>query len=284
MALHLLPSESLRTACRQRLEACELWLRRLVHDQLIKEFGPQYIDSAQLHGQHIFSGDSRKRWASRVGVEPSRYSRPVDALLLDDLAALVGKEDVYRKLFFDAFKDGFPIGREHVRLYLSRLVPIRNALAHANPLSTHDAERMLCYSNEIISAISAHYEKIGMEQDFNAPSFTRFSDSLGNVSQPKEARTHLAFRSGKMLRSGMNLRCEVEVDSSFDPSEYSVRWQIHGSGVEIVYGNSIALTLDDRHVNEVFLLVVQVASNKSWHRLSNFDAELNIQYRVLPQI
>lgn len=59
MALHLISSEELRVACRQRLESCELWLRRLVHDQLRKESGENYIDVAIIDGHAIFKTSIR---------------------------------------------------------------------------------------------------------------------------------------------------------------------------------------------------------------------------------
>ena len=121
MALHLLAIEDVRAAARQRLESCELWLRRLVHDQMHEALGADFVMTGTFNGQPILSRDVRNRIATRIAAQPGRYPRQVDALLLDDLAALLAKEDLYRKFFAVSLRGGFPLGREHVRCVLGRL-------------------------------------------------------------------------------------------------------------------------------------------------------------------
>ncbi len=283
MALHLLPSEEIRTACRQRIEACELWLRRLVHDKFHGEFGDNYVESASLSGQAIFRTEIRKHIAARRRVSPSRYARPVDALQLDHLASIICKHDVYRKYFKAPFESGFPIGNDHLRLIISRLVPARNALSHANQITIHDAERVLCYCSDIMDSLTHYYAGVGMDQDFNAPSFTRYSDSVGNVEHPTSTNMQFNFINGRTLREGEALRLEVEVDSHFPPDEYTIQWQVANiSAGESAEGNAFHLTLQPRHVGMTFSIGVTVKSNKAWHRHGNFDAMLVLNYRVLP--
>lgn len=281
MALHLLAIEDVRAAARQRLESCELWLRRLVHDQMHEALGADFVMTGTFNGQPILSRDVRNRIATRIAAQPGRYPRQVDALLLDDLAALLAKEDLYRKFFAVSLRGGFPLGREHVRCVLGRLIPVRNALSHANPISSHDAERALCYCSDIINSLAEHYKSIGMSQDFDAPSFARYSDSLGNVFQPTETRGMLDLR-GNALRAGMTLRCEVEVDAHYDPAEYTIHWEI--GGIEKGTGRSISLVVGPKHVGERMLVEVRVISLKEWHRHRLYDADIGVLYRVLPPI
>ena len=65
MLLHQIPTEELRAACRQRLESCELWLRRIIHDRLSADLGDTYVQDGQFHGQHLFRGEIRRHAAER---------------------------------------------------------------------------------------------------------------------------------------------------------------------------------------------------------------------------
>ncbi len=285
MALHQIPSEDLRVSCRQRLEACELWLRRLVHDKFIAEFGNDYIQNATVSGQAIFNTAIRKHVASRLSASPGHYARPIDTLQLDHLAKVICKHDSYKEFFRDAFQYEFPAGNDHLRLTIGRLLPIRNALAHANPLSLTDAERVLCYCSDIISSLSQHYAAIGMSEEFNAPSFTRFFDSTGNVKHLTETIGQLNFTKGTALRCGQQVRFEMEVDSHYPPDDYTVKWQVvnilHG---ESGHGTSFQLTLLPKHVNKSFCIFVSVKSKKDWHRHGDYDAKFNLVYKVLPPL
>src|SRR5436190_13893735 len=99
MALHLIPMDAVRTSCRQRLESCELWLRRLVHDKLRAEYGDDYVNVAMLSGQNLFRKEIREEVANLIAANPKRYSRSADALFLDDLTFVLCKEDAYAKFF-----------------------------------------------------------------------------------------------------------------------------------------------------------------------------------------
>lgn len=283
MALHLIPMEAVRTSCRQRLEACELWLRRLVDEKLRAEYGDDYLNLATLSGQPLFKKEIRERVASRIAADPTRYPRSADALLLDDLTSVLCKQDAYTKFFGVCMRTGFPAGREQLREVLARLIPIRNALSHASPLTIHDAERALCYCDDIIDTLTTYYAEIGMSQEYNAPSFTRFSDSLGHVAQPAASEVHLRYQD-KSLRPGMVLRLEVEVDAHYDPLDYLVEWRVVVRGATPTTGASLILMLEPKHVGEVLLIEVRVISRKEWHRHGNHDARIHILYKVLPPV
>lgn len=283
MALHHLPSELLRTACRQRIEACELWLRRLIHEQLKPAYGDNYIEEASISDQAIFNAQIRRHVASRLASDPHRYRRPIDTLQLDHLINVICKTDVFKRFFSTAFRSEFPLGNEHLRSVMSKLVPIRNALSHANPLSIADAERVLCYCSDVISSLARHYAEIGMNQEFNAPLFTRFSDSVGNVEYIQDPHSTLNFRNNNPLQCGQSVRFEAEVDSNFPPDEYQVLWQVaNTTGGESGTGTSFELRLLPRHVNQDFQILVSLTSKQEWHRLGNHDARFVLRYKVLP--
>ena len=221
----------------------------------------------------------------RRQAEPGRYARPIDTMLLDQLTSVLCKPDVFKSHFRNAFSEAFPLGGEHLRAVMLRLIPIRNALSHANPLSITDAERALCYSSDIILAVRNHYEVRGMNHEFNAPLFTRVSDCFGNVAYLQDARSHISFRN-RPLRCGDELRLEIEVDDRFLPDAYEVKWHVANIALphDPVIGNVFCLRLLPCHVALNFEIFVTLTSGKEWHRLGNHDSTLVVQYTVLPPL
>ncbi|MEO1126504.1 MAG: hypothetical protein AAFX95_20890 [Cyanobacteria bacterium J06639_16] len=262
------------------METLELWLRRLIHDKLTDAHGHSYFDH-EFGGNHIFRAEVRRNATTRMREQPNRYSRPIDALLLDDLVATLCKEDLYRLYFRDALIGAFPEGREEARTFLTRLVNIRNPLSHANPISDHQALRVLCYSKDVIQSITDHYEVLGMGREFNAPTIVAFRDSEGHAEQIVATRARCDF-SETVFRPGDRLRAEVDVDDTFPADSYTVKWVVANiSAGESEIGNSFELLLTPRHVGEIFTICATLTSNKDWHRHSNFDATLAITYKVL---
>lgn len=282
MALHLLNSEELRSACRQRIESCELWLRALIHDTLLREFGEGYIETAKTGESNVFQSKIKERIQSYQKAKPSHYPRPVDTLTFEHLGSIIGRDDNYNKFFRKILEPEFIFGSKHVRHIVSILAEHRNALYHANAptLSLHAAEQILCYGNDIIESIKAYYSKMSVQDKFPAPTFTRYSDSLGNVKYINEIQNHLPLTT-KPLFLGDTVRFEVEVDSSYSPDEYTITWRING--YPVAHGYVCELELKNNHVGQNFGLQVDLASNKEWHRMGgNLDAVLTLSYEVLP--
>ena len=281
MALHLLKPEEVHASCWQRIDACELWLRTLIHDQLSNEFGADYVDTATIGNNAIFSPKLRERIQSFQQAKPNQYPRPVDTLLFDDLGTILGRDDAYKLLFKEALNHEFPLGAPHVRHIIKVLVKHRNALFHANSstLSLHDAEQVLCYGNDLIASIKTHYANMSTSDKFPAPTFTKYFDSFGNSRYLNKARDDLTL-TDKPLFFGELARFEVEVDSSYSPNEYTVVWRFEG--LEIAEGPVLQLTLGTKHVGQRFGLQVEVVSKKEWHRMGRVDALLTITYEVLP--
>ena len=288
MALHLLEIEVVRTACRKRIEACELWMRRIIHDKLFPEHGADYVQSAKMNDSYIFKSAIREHAETRIRSQPNRYPRAIDSLLLDQLTAVICREDIYSQYFKECFALGFPLGANQLRGTLSRLVPIRNALSHANPLSSRDAERALCYSSDIIEALEQYYASLDMQAEFNAPLFTRFADSMGNVRYLTETKQHLDFTTHQSLRCGESIRFEVDVDSHYSPDQYFILWQVcnlaQASDNDRGSGESFTIALEPRHVSAQFSVQISVTSRNDWHRHGSFDAILFLLYKVLPPI
>jgi hypothetical protein len=290
MPLHSIPQSDLREHCKRSIEGLELWLRRLIHDQLAVAYGQDYVDATRADTSRIIRSELAAKLKDRQSKEPKRFARLIDAALLDEEIDIICNPALYKPHFHKALAAAFPQGHESVRVFLERLVGPRNALYHANPVSVHDAYRILTYSLDIIRSLKEHYIETHKAQLYNTPTVIRVTDSLGrsfdlsSVGQSAEAFTMLDSSNdpSAYLRCGDRLSIEVEVDPSFDASEYQIEWLISNIGGPRMTGPKFELLLTERYVTSRFCVVCRVISNKEWHRAGTHDHQIDIAYRVLP--
>jgi hypothetical protein len=278
MPLHSLPEEQLRTICRQRIEACELWLRRLLHDKLVERFGAGYAEAEWNAGQKVLSAPIRRRIADRGEDAP----RPMDALYLTDLCNLICRQDLYDAFFRPVFESAMR-SPDQIRWVLDRLTEIRNALSHARVISVREAEQAICYSGDIVDPIKYFYREAKMSEAFPAPSFTRFIDSLGNTRHLSKPVENLSFRDTP-LYEGDKLRMEVEVDASFPPGSYDVTWEVLSNAPRKLSGTAIEIEFGPGDIQTSLVIVCNVISKAAWHRFPNSDGQLNLGYEVRPRL
>jgi hypothetical protein len=288
--LYSLSDKDLRDHCRRGIEAFELWARRLIHQKLAESYGINYLDAICPDGARLVKKDIAEKLTSRVASDPMRFPAPIDAALLEETISLICNPELYKKYFAEALSKAFPDGREEARTFLMRLVPIRNSLSHSNPISVHDAYRVLCYTHDFIQSIKAHNEAMNTQQQFNAPRIIRVIDSLGHAVSFSSANRHpdgpgmLDYSSDgrAVLYCGDTLSIEVDVDPTFDPSTYEINWLIANIGGPPMQGPKFVLLLEQRYVSTRLCVVCRVTSNAKWHKLGSHDDQIDIAYRVLP--
>ncbi len=154
MVIHNHSFEEIRVATRQKLETCEIWLRRLIHEVFLESLGVSYFDDGEYKGSKLFRSEVRSHADSRMAAEPERYGRKVDTLTLNQIVDTLCKQDLYTGFFRPALQEAYPDGRSEARTFLGRLIDVRNALSHSNPISVHDAERAFCYCDDIIWSLN----------------------------------------------------------------------------------------------------------------------------------
>ncbi|CAE6859673.1 hypothetical protein R75461_08406 [Paraburkholderia nemoris] len=285
MPFRYLTPEQTRDIARRRIETLELWLRRFVDDVLTQALGPEYFYTGAHANQQIVKNELRRNASQRRQAEPHRYTRDIDALLLDDLIDLVSKPDLYQSFFEEGFRSAFPLGSVELRSVLKRLLPIRNALSHANPITPHQAERAVCYSDDVIQSLKEFYVSQNRSQEYNAPRLVEFSDSLGNRKTLSQTRGQIHLVDGPALRPGETLIIDVEADASFPEDEYRIEWSVNNiSDGEKSTGTRFVLEIDEKHVGDQTMISVMVISNRKWHRHQNFDSLHVVVYKVLPPI
>lgn len=289
MPLHKLSEDELRSHCKRTVEALELWLRRLIHANLSESYGSDYFHATKSNGiDRVIRTEIAKRLTEAVVREPARYSRPIDAALLDDEIDIVCNPELYKAHFAQALGTTYASSQE-LRTVLSRLITPRNSLYHANPISHHDAYRILCYAHDIIGGIQEYFVRRNMGNQFNAPSIIRISDSRGHSrhytvdDRMGPAMMDFSQDPTAILYSGDTISIEVEVDAAFDPSRYSICWMLANIGGETGVGSKFTLELTDHHVSTRLCIVCRLSSKEPWHRFGTHDDQGEIAYRVLPR-
>jgi hypothetical protein len=292
MPLYKLSEKDLRDYCKRAVENLELWIRRLINQELIKSYGTQYLNATHPDGSRIINNGIERNLLARMTSEPKRFPTPIDAAFLDDAISILCNPELYKKHFAPALTEAFPDGLAEARTFLTRLIPIRNALSHSNSISVHDAYRILCYSHDIIQSIKIYYVALNMQQEFNVPTIVRVTDSLGHtVSFSSTTRNPQGYgmldysRDDKaVLHCGDTLSIEVGVDPTFDASTYEIKWLISNIGGPIITGPKFTLLLEERYVSSRFCAVCHVTSKEKWHKLGTHDDQIDIAYRVLPPV
>ena len=287
MDLHLLSDDERRAQCRRELEGLEHWLRRLIHETLSAAHGAEYLDGVDQGGRRVIKKPVARDITDRRAREPQRYHRPVDAAHLDDLVTVLCNPENWRQYFGEALSGAFPLGSEEARTFLGRLIDIRHKLSHANPISVHEAARVVCYTLDVIGALKGYYMKRNLENEYNVPRILRVADSLGNVYHVPELGGEgvTSIRTTPSLRPGDRLSIEVEIDPSFERSSYTIEWRwLRMTSEEGGDSERLVIDIDNRHVDETFKVQCYVNSTKEWHRHGVFDDLVQITYRVLPPL
>lgn len=283
----------IRSICKEKIESLEHWLRRLIDDTLTPIYGDyfSYIDSK---GNRLIRGSLTQQVENRRTREPTRYPQKINAVLLEDAIDIICKPELFRQHFRIALEQVFPEGRDEARTFLNRLLVPRNNLAHANAISTRQAEQIICYSNDVIESLKDYYRGLGMQETYNVPLILKVTDSFGNVfTRSQFGPCHdggimLSFmdKPHMFLRPGDTLTIEVEVDPAFDSSSYALTWaSTKNWSTTPVVGTKAVIPITNKQVGQQFDLQCRLTSNKDWHRMHmGADDFLLLYYKVLPPL
>ena len=293
MPLHALSDDERRSHCRREIEALEHWLRRLVHETFSRIYGPAYLDANGEEGNRLFASKVADEIKARHGREPLRFPRLIDAADLDDLVNVICKSETYMRHFRDVLQVAFPQGNEVARTFLKRIIEVRHKLSHANPITVHEAMRVICYTQDVLAALKEHYVAMNQEMEYNVPLVTKVIDSQGNVRHASEIRRNSSGSgvclfhkelSGR-LYPGDRLVIEVEVDPTFERPSYMIRWGWPSRKL-VDPGDSERVVIDihKSHVQPKFPITCAVKSNKDWHKHGSYDDIVTIYYKILPPI
>jgi len=290
MLLNKFTEAELRNSSRETLETLEYWLRHIIDKILTDSYGSNYLSTLDEKGNRIINKKIADNIENRFFLEQGRYTRKIDASLLDSLVNIICNPLLYKKHFYKVFKFAFPEGNSEARTFFTRLTIPRNHLSHANPISIHQVEQILCYSHDIIDSIKQYYLENKMQMNFNVPRFIKFKDSFGNekfFDQNSTGHPSFSCLNKEMfyLRPGDDLTLEVEIDESFNSSEYKLQWRSTKRIPDFGNTKKISIKIETHHVAETFNFQCVLVSNKSWHRMhEGYDDLLIVYYRILPPL
>ncbi|AYH43579.1 hypothetical protein CDA09_09310 [Azoarcus sp. DN11] len=275
-------TDEMRSIVRHQIETLERWLRRLIHDAMQEHY-------EGMLSRLPMKKDILNKATARRQKEPSRYPRDVDALLFEDLIAIICHPQQYAH-FQDALCGAFPNGESEARTYLIRIADARNPLAHANEITSHQALRVACYSTDVIDSLKAYYKRINMAQVYNAPSFIRIWDDRANIGDANGLPTNGAVRyfdfKATQLYPGDVLHLEAQPDESFPEDSYHIAWVVNNVAFpQSGTGRKFSVMIENQHVSAGgFMVSVEMISNESWHRYGNADDRITLHYSVLPPV
>lgn len=287
MPLYKLNEAELRNVSKNYIETLEFWLRRIIDTKLSEVYGNNYWEYCD-QDIYLIKKEIREKATDRFNKYPERFSRWIDATLIEHLIDIICKEKLYKEFFKGYFEYNFPLGREQLRLNLTRLSEIRNRLYHSNPISIRQAEQAICYTNDMIESIKEFYLNTNQQMEFNSPSIISISFSNGTKIY-KDSMTQASNGSiyrirNTKFRCGDRLKMEIEVDSTFDEKDYIIFWDFNSIENIEIDKKSIEIQFLEQHVAELFKISVKIISNKNWHRYRNYDDSLSISLTVLPPV
>ena len=267
------PTDDIRRLCERQIENAEHWARRLIHETLKENYGTDYFDYEDQHGNRLIKSEIIREVKKKHEEEPNRYPRLVDALTLERMIEILCKDELYSKVFKSVFENFYPCGNNQLRFSLTAIKDVRNKLSHFNSISIREAEKAICYSHDFIDCLISFYRQVGKDKDYNVPTFTKLYDSEGRChvfSPDKDLDMH-----GIRVRSGDVYRVEVEVDPTFDPTMYTIEWRIDwGFGdkkKKIIGDKCIDIEITNDMVGTMLHIMCHIITKREWHRYGWYD-------------
>lgn len=284
---HEYTQEQLRAYSRTYIETLETWARQLIHEKMKEEYGDNYIFIQLNDGNYLVKKEIREHVSRMLSSEPDRFNRPIDTLFFEHIIYFLSNEQWYNNLFREPLSYAYPQGAKEVRVFLERLTPIRNPLSHSTSITMHDVERAICYSHDFIEGLKKYYTEKGKEQVYNVPRIIKVSDSLGNVFDNiiEKDRLGLPIAVPQAFNCGDKYSVEVEIDSSFRPDEYTIKWSMaRHTAVELGNSNKVTICFAPQDVSEQAYLSCTIIQNKDWHKFGDHDSKITLGFKILPPI
>ena len=290
-----------RDLCKHRIDAMEMWSRRLLDEIFKEKYGGNYFDVEISEGQPLVKSSIKSSVEGRIKNDPNRFPRKVDALVIEDLEYFFCREDLYKEHFRAVFEPFFS-GFSEIRSVLRRIEGIRNKIAHSNHLSQHELEQGVCYSNDFINVFCDYYKTLGKEKEYNVPTFTSIRDSFGRcLTRENSSSSWVVYdwhfsnnivseSTETHLRSGESYRLVLEVDASFPEEFYDIKWHVTYGICELIAkgtGNIIEFTVNDDCVSRCPEIKAYLTTKRSWHRFANIKCDDDFVMKlsqVLPPI
>jgi hypothetical protein len=135
---------------RRNVDAAESWLRKIIHYELSKALGANYLSAEGVIKKEIIRQVEEK--TKKLG---QAMLRPVDTTTFEQAIYLVTHPKLFPDFFRSSLSEAYPLGREQALLYLTRLKDIRNDVSHGRGCTARQVEQAACYANDLIDSLKA---------------------------------------------------------------------------------------------------------------------------------
>ncbi len=283
--------------CKHQIDTMEHWSRRLIDETMRENYGKDYFSLEVKPGQPLVKKEIIAKINGRMKSDPGRFPRKIDAIVIEDLEYFFCRDDLYRRFFKTVFEP-FYSGQNEVRSVIKRISDIRNKYSHGNPISQHEIEQAVCYTNDIIGVFMSYYQKCGKEKKYNVPTILAIKDSFGRCLVREDQNDSWRIREVDMtkgnnaenqvfLRSGESYRFEVEVDASFPEDFYKVEWYAffdNGKDGLLAKGKGriIEFRANDESVSSRPQIIIKLTTKRTWHRFGHIKCDDFVEYEMNP--
>lgn len=279
--------EEIRNISKKNFESLEIWLRNIIDYQLSKNYGNDYFNHIHENQNRLIKKKIVENSENKLRFEPDRYKRLIDTTFFDDIIEIICNPTLYNENFKEPLNDVFPVGREQAKFTLEKIKEVRNYLSHSNHINNRQSEQLNCYSKDIIDSIKLFYKKMNLEKEYNVPSIINFSDSFGNVLFANQYENSFIDLSKTDIYVGDSISMEVKIDESFNEEDYEIKW-LFKNGESIfdlkdTRGKQLTIILENKNINENFIIECYVKSKEDWHRYGKHDDILKIRYKIKPR-
>lgn len=289
MNLYSLNQNELKDICKNQIETFESWLKRLISEEMIKKYWADYFLTNDDKGDKVIKNEISKQVLDKFNEDNDKYNNnPINATTFDNLIDIISNPKHY--VIFKPYFWIYPFWVDVTKYFLGKLLDIRNMVYHSNPISVRDAEKLICYTNDIIDSFKKYYQEKNMWKEYNVPEFIKFNDSFWNekflISENKwNLNTHnfYYYQDSKFyLRPWDKFSIEVFVDATFEEwKDYKIEWSICR---KIYQWKKISIEITEDMVSEKKLFTCKLIQNKNWHKYWNYDDEINFMYKILPPL
>jgi HEPN superfamily Swt1-like protein len=261
----------------ESINAVEVALRDLIEQVLGEKFGVDWINECG-------TPEKIQQWRERRIQEAKQRD------------ATVAEE---RLIYYSDFTDLGPIIKRHWELfkaclddqrtflvYMERLEDFRNAPMHSRALVPFEQALVEGMTGEIRNKVTIYRSQVE-EVDRHFPRMEFARDSFGNVADPNQGLT----KTGITLYPGDKVVFEC---AGWDPLGQPLKWTLQtlpgttrlpGSPLLECEGPGARFAWDvtEANIAASCFVVINLMSDRSWHRTAGRDDQANFIYAVLPR-
>jgi len=250
----------------QAIEDVEIALRNFISVMLKNKLGNDWINSCGLDPSRVETFDN----ARAKELERLKSAKIEDRLIyyseLSDLMTIIIKNwEVFIPVFLKKSK---------FELYMGTLIGYRIPNAHSRILLSHQKHLAIGISGELRNQIVTYRSKMETGEDIY-PSLESITDNLGNfwdISKGYSLTNEQILYPGDVLEFTIN---------ATDPQGGKLFYALHPQP-QWQESNIMTIRITKDHINEPYMFVIVVQSDKDYHKDGQYDSVVSMSYKIRP--